>query len=733
MLRRIVASSVLVVLAGCSSSNHVDRMRMLSQQQGSQRGARLAIRYRGRAKSSRPIAVAETSPPPVTSESGLSLADKRPLSRDLSDQQVVAEAGPEKSVRQFTPRAAVAEAQSKPDDRRPNTRRESVLQMATQARLKIAQSKPTSDRGPKLVGPSSHSTSPADQAITDTRNLGAKPDGSQHAANMTAHHESSKSAGANSKVSLAIEERLEEIPYLDEENPAVPEACPEPEYDPDTGIRRTQSTRLELAELAGDETHPQVLPPSPMPAVGNGTEPLPLVFDDGLNLPGTRPLSISLASALRMIGGKHPAIGFAQWRVQEAYAQHERAEVLWLPSIQAGFSYHKHDGNLQASDGNIIDVNRGSLQYGLGAGAVGAGTTQRPGLVAQFHTADAVFQPSITQKNSWARGHAANAVCNQQLREVALAYVNLLTARQESQVIIESRQRTAELAQITSDFAAAGQGPQADADRLATEVKLVDTRLVRAQEDVDVASARLAEALSIDASQFLMPMEVSLIPIELIAIDMGRGAMIATGLSTRPELKEMQALVAMACEEYRRQRYAPLVPSVLLGLSPTGFGGGLGSTVGNMDGRVDFDAVVTWELRNLGLGERAARKEANARIEQAKYDRVRRMDQVAREVSEAHSQVLRRRQRIRVSESAIQTARDSYDRNLSRIRDGQGLPIEVLQSVQALEEAQRGYLLAVSEYNQAQFQLMWALGWPLQSGTPPQAPRSEAVKAASVK
>jgi outer membrane protein TolC len=37
----------------------------------------------------------------------------------------------------------------------------------------------------------------------------------------------------------------------------------------------------------------------------------------------------------------------------------------------------------------------------------------------------------------------------------------------------------------------------------------------------------------------------------------------------------------------------------------------------------------------------------------------------------------------------------------------------VLQSIRALEEAQRAYLDAVADYNEAQFRLQWSLGWPV--------------------
>ncbi|TWT67181.1 TolC family protein [Allorhodopirellula solitaria] len=427
----------------------------------------------------------------------------------------------------------------------------------------------------------------------------------------------------------------------------------------------------------------------------------------------TDTIDLNLPSVLAMVGGQHPVVGLAQSRVREAYARLDRANVLWLPSIQSGFSFYRHDGNFQAVDGEIVDVNRNSFQYGLGTEAVGAGTYPRPGLVAQFHLADAIFQPEIAEKTAWARGHAASATFNEQLLRAALAYTELLDAHQDARILEESRQRAAEVAKITADFAAAGEGLQADADRMQTELSLIDNRLIASRERVSVASARLAQAISIDASNQILPMDVNAVPLDLVAAQTDKSSLIRTGLSTRPELKESQALVAAACDAYQREKYAPFVPSVLLGYSAGGFGGGLGNDLADVAGRYDFQAAMTWEVRNLGFGEKAARRESSARVEQAKFEKLRAMDQVAREVSEACSQIDFRRQQIAITQQAIQTAQDSYAANSERIRDGEGLPIEVLQAVQALESARRAYLSAVIAYNRAQFQLQWALGWPV--------------------
>jgi outer membrane protein TolC len=104
-------------------------------------------------------------------------------------------------------------------------------------------------------------------------------------------------------------------------------------------------------------------------------------------------------------------------------------------------------------------------------------------------------------------------------------------------------------------------------------------------------------------------------------------------------------------------------------------------------------------------------------VHQATLAKLRIMDQVAQEVAEAHVQTIFRREQIEVAKEAILRAQQSYQRNMERIGDAEGLPIEVLQSIQALEQAQRCYLNAVANYNRAQFQLAWATGWPIDGST----------------
>jgi outer membrane protein TolC len=374
---------------------------------------------------------------------------------------------------------------------------------------------------------------------------------------------------------------------------------------------------------------------------------------------------------------------------------------------------------LQDSGGAILEVSRSSLQTGFGAGAVGAGTTPQPGLIAQFHMIDAIFQPKIAERNTSAQQHASEAVLNDQLLEAAVAYQELLRAYQLQAVAKETADNTESLARLTGEYAKAGQGTQADADRSNAELAIRRNAVARTEEAVTVAAARLAQAIGFRESPTIRPIETAVTPIELVHLNDSAQDSLATAFANRPELKESQDLVAAASERLRREKYAPLVPSVLLGASYSGFGGGEGGTIGNFAGRTDFDAIAVWQVRNLGLGEIAARNAASARVEQTRYREIQIMDVVAREVTEAQARVSARRNRIEVAKSGIQAARDSLDRNSQRIREGQGLPIEVLQAIQSLDAVKRDLVDAIVDYNIAQFQLQRALGWPISASASP--------------
>lgn len=491
------------------------------------------------------------------------------------------------------------------------------------------------------------------------------------------------------------------------------------EVEPDTTAESTDAEPITLTGATEPVSEPSVVPielaaeeaiPSPPPV--DASESSKAKPANG-ELPIPNPLPIDLGTALAVSAGRNPRVSFAQERIREAYASLQAADAAWLPSLRTGFNYNKHEGRIQDVAGKIIDTSRGSIYSGMGAQAVGAGSPAVPGIYMNFQLRDALFNPRIAERTLAAQQRAGQAATNDILLETSLAYLDLLEAVQTSAVADEIAEKASTLAELTGSFAKAGQGTEADSDRAQTELATRRIEALRSIENIRVSSARLTRLLSQDQCFTLVPEEPTLTPIDLVDVSSGLCELTAIGLSNRPELAESRYLVDAAVERLRREKAAPLLPSVLLGASYGGNLGGLGGTMTNFGDRFDGDVAAYWEVRNLGLGEQAGRNGAGSRLRQANNQRIQMMDQVAGEIAEAFAQVEVRKLQIETARSAITTAESSYRRNSERIHQGEGLPIETLQAIQALDQARRLYVRTVADYNRAQFRLQRALGWPV--------------------
>jgi outer membrane protein TolC len=421
--------------------------------------------------------------------------------------------------------------------------------------------------------------------------------------------------------------------------------------------------------------------------------------------------TVSLAAILQQAESQNPTLAFARERINEAYSRVDRSHALWVPSLRAGLNFNHHEGAIQDVAGAVFDTSRRSMYGGIGALAVGAGAPAVPGLLAQFHLTDAIFQPRIAEHQAASRQFGAAAVRNDTLRDAAVAYLELARAEYALAIAVEAHDHTAKLAAATDKFASAGQGLESDRERMAAELALREGQLAARQEAALTASAQLAQILHADSSITLTSDEPAIEAIDFINCDDPIETLVALGLSQRPELCEQRHLVAEAVERIHREAYAPLIPSVLLGLSYGGLGGRIGGDPYNSGDRWDADAAAYWELRNLGFGDRAAQREMSSAARQAQFREVAVLDRIAREITEAHAKVIKRRKRIEAAKKGILAAERSYSLNLKRIENVQGLPIEALQAIQALAAARQNYLDAVLDYNVAQVELCRAAGW----------------------
>jgi outer membrane protein TolC len=120
--------------------------------------------------------------------------------------------------------------------------------------------------------------------------------------------------------------------------------------------------------------------------------------------------------------------------------------------------------------------------------------------------------------------------------------------------------------------------------------------------------------------------------------------------------------------------------------------------------------MAYWTIQNLGAGNQARWKERQAARDQATQELRRLLNLVRREVISAYSQSEAAQRRVGIARRQLQTATAGYEADLRRIRGGQGLPIELLNSVDRLVTARRTLIRTVLAYNLSQFSLFVALG-----------------------
>jgi outer membrane protein TolC len=492
-------------------------------------------------------------------------------------------------------------------------------------------------------------------------------------------------------------------------------------WDADAEARQTPAT-LPNANPPSSVTAPradrgQADPAGTPPFTGDGrtgtdviTPPVPLTS----NLdPNFRP--IDLNTALRLGGVQNPDLMIARQRVVEAVALKQLAAAQILPSLNGGVNYDSHNGVLQQSNGNILSVNRSAIYVGAGANAIAAGTVNIPGVVLTGNIAQGVYGFLVARQFVRERESDTLAIRNQAFLQIGLAYSELLRAEGRRAVAMQIRDEGAVVYRLVAAYAKVGQNKQSDAERAATELARRQADVQRADGDVLIASARLCEVLNLDPSIRLHPTDAWVTPQPIVPDPMPVPQLIALALLRRPELAARRAAIRGALLALDGAKVLPFSPTILVGFSAGGFGGGsnlVNPVFGSMSGRNDFDAVTYWTLQNLGVGNAVLIKSAKAQLGLARLEEIAVMDRVRAEVAEANAKTHARFALIQTYEQAVRSSTKGFREDLTRARGAVGLPLEVLDSLRLLATARYDYLDSIVDYNRAQFELYVAMGQP---------------------
>ena len=426
------------------------------------------------------------------------------------------------------------------------------------------------------------------------------------------------------------------------------------------------------------------------------------------------PLPINLATALYLSNARSLMVAYAQASVEEAAARLRGSQVLWLPNLNVGSDFYRHDGLDQSTDGTMIRDHKSSF-------AAGGGATMDLGVT------DAIFRPLADRQELAARQFDVQAALNDSMLQVALAYFDVQQARGTLAGTADAVEKANILVDKTTSLAR-GLVPEIEVDRARAELYDLEQEQAAERANWRIASARLTRALRLNPSAVVVPLEPPHLQVTLVSPAVPVGDLIPVGLSNRPELGSQRALVAASAERVRQEHLRPWLPSVVVeGTGPGGFynggvfGGGPDNGPHVYDGRFDTDVGVVWTLQNMGAGNHSLVRQRLAEEQRASIDFASAQDQVAQDVVQAHAILEAANIQVQRAMSAVKEAAITYQGTLTGIGQTRGMggvlqlvnrPQEAVAALTQLNRAYGLYFVAINDYNRAQFQLYRALGYP---------------------
>jgi outer membrane protein TolC len=449
-------------------------------------------------------------------------------------------------------------------------------------------------------------------------------------------------------------------------------------------------------------------------------------------------VGITYLDALRIAVLSNLSVAQAQAVVQQAQAVKQRAQVAWLPNLNTvPYDYVNHQGRIQKTEGNIINMNRESLLVATGP-------------VLSLGLSDALFNFGVARQAVFAARAAQQRVTNDTLLAVSDAYFNVLRNRRrvarldEVLEFLTSEQPRAirnnlrGMLPLMTAYLEVGATSQAEHYRVEVEVLRRRQELITALQDLRVSIAELARLLHQDPTVVLWPLEDYRVPVPIPGegwFNTDLPDLVRTALNNRPELAEQQALVQVAVNQVRAAKYRPFFPTVLVTYTEGGFGGGPplittpGKTtttfghsgnINNFGNRADFEGLLAWQFQNMGFGNLATVRQQQALQQREQFRLIQLRDFVVADVVQAQEQIRRSRERLAISQgslfdrngAAAGVAYESIRLNFLRLSKQETRPLEVLDSIRSLNDLLDVYTQDMTDYERSRFRLLVAMGIP---------------------
>jgi outer membrane protein TolC len=427
---------------------------------------------------------------------------------------------------------------------------------------------------------------------------------------------------------------------------------------------------------------------------------------------------IDLATVLKLAADQNLAIAQSQKNTEVLQSRLRQSQVSVLPSItgslsenwqygQQGFISGSNGGFIGGNSGGTASVSSGSSRRGKSSGGsqhflqtqLGASWTIYPG-------GRNLYQILAAKRRKVSADYLLKETYQEQLSNAAQDYYKLLAAYQQKGVVIRSIINAQEQVKLNQAKVKVGKGLPLDLSQAKTNYAQQQSNLVQTESAILTAEQNLLDRLNLDPTIHLVPNEMDSIKRPLVPDILGVNRLIAQAISVNPSILSGAEDLKALGYDYKVVR-SDLIPSITLNTSVRGSG----SEISAMQRSESIGFTInTTLLQNMGLLVPYQMQERKKLIEQKILSQKQLVRDVQTQVMTAFLNSENYDNAITAAEQAVASAEESYALAKGRFEAGYGVYLDVLNADAQLATARNTLAQAVLNYNQAQVQLLQAVG-----------------------
>lgn len=412
---------------------------------------------------------------------------------------------------------------------------------------------------------------------------------------------------------------------------------------------------------------------------------------------GSEVQPIDLPTTLRLAGANNIDLALTRQALVQAKAQNDAATLSFIPALTGGVGYTKHNGAIQDVSGNVFDAYK-QLHSEVG------------GISSQINLGDAIFQKLAASRLQTTAEQAVGAARNVTLQAAATAYLDLVSALANVQIVREAVRISSDYENQVKRAVGIGLANKSDALRVGVQTQSYQVSLRQAEELARAASARLATILHINPATRFQPADQIVPQITLVPLDNGLDSLLAEAYDRRPELKASAAAIEAADWQKNQSIYGPLVPTVGVQALYGDVSGGRRGIPSNGGANQDFAIMFNWRVGPGGLFDFSRIDYAQSKLEQGKLNDAKLHDDIGRQVVQIFEATHSAFDQLQLTRKNVDLAEQSLQLSQGRREFGVAAVLEVIQAQRDLVVARAAYLKALTAFAENQYALAQAVG-----------------------